>query len=289
MPVLPGDQLPSTFVAPPRPPPAPTYQDVMASIGHGFYYHPSMGVGVMTGGWNDPRDGGKRLHQGQDIKMSEGTPLVAVTSGTIQWYKNSSAGTVIYLKGDDGNKYSYFHLSDRLVRHGARVSAGQTIALSGNTGNSSAPHLHFETWIGGQKVDPRLFLSHTRSPGGPGQLPPDTSTIDFFGDEEFRAQLEAILAEIDLTPPRQDESQEAWIQQLKEFQQQLADMGLAESPRKRKARDILHSTLRGLSGMVKRDGYGDPFPSVVSSAEDNRVRLGEAEENRVRLEGVSEE
>ena len=107
-----------------RPPPARFVPSPDYQMGGDFYYHPSLGVGTMTGVWGDSRSGGARRHEGQDIRMNMNTPLVAVTSGTIQHYKNSSAGTVVYLKGDDGNKYSYFHLNTRVAKHGQRVQAG---------------------------------------------------------------------------------------------------------------------------------------------------------------------
>lgn len=192
--------------------------------------------------------------------MPTGTPLMAVTSGTITHYQNSSAGTVIYLNGDDGNKYSYFHMDSRLAGHGQRVTGGQIIGLSGNTGNSDAPHLHFETWIGGRKVDPSLFLSHTKvvgqesSPGDP--LGMNIPKLDFMNESQFYSDFEAIWGNVNMTQP-EDTTYGAWADQLRDFQMELAQRGLAEPPRKIKAKALMHSTLRGMSQMVQRDGYGD--------------------------------
>jgi hypothetical protein len=268
-------------------------------MGGNYYYHPSLGVGTMTGVWGDPRSGGKRRHEGQDIRMAMNTPLVAVTSGTIQHYKNSSAGTVIYLKGDDGNKYSYFHLNRRIAKHGARVQAGERIAYSGNTGNSSGPHLHFETWINGKKRDPRPFLSHTRSPqnqqggqpggglkpGDPGYdyekgtTPKDVDQdvpgpIDLFGMDQFYQQAGDIFGNIDMTDPNVPYGQ--WVDQLRATQQALAGQGLAQSPRKIKAHNLLRNTIRGMSDMVKRDGYQSSFPGGGEGENVVQIEEGEA-------------
>lgn len=243
-------------------------------MGGDFYYHPSQGVGTMTGVWGDKRAGGARRHEGQDIRMPMNTPLVAVTSGVIQHYRNSSAGTVVYLKGDDGNKYSYFHLNSRVAKHGQRVQGGQLIAYSGNTGNSSGPHLHFETWIGGKKVDPRIFLSHTRLPGegAPTVDPriakeekyfPETNEpmgLDLWGQRRFQDDLANIYNSIDWTIP-EDTTYGAWYDQLLEFQRDATDQGLIQNPRRLKAHNLLRNTIAGMAAMVKKSGYESAYPS----------------------------
>jgi murein DD-endopeptidase MepM/ murein hydrolase activator NlpD len=132
------------------------------SIGGGFF-HPTGGVGSLgRKGRNDfgaPRAGGKRKHKGQDIMLAEGKRLFAVTAGVVRWDENSSAGTIVYLEGDDGNRYSYFHLSKRAGSDRMRVEANQVIGFVGNTGGSSGAHLHFEVRPGGgAQVDPLPFL-----------------------------------------------------------------------------------------------------------------------------------
>jgi murein DD-endopeptidase MepM/ murein hydrolase activator NlpD len=132
------------------------------SIGGGFF-HPTGGVGSLgRKGRNDfgaPRDEGRRKHKGQDIMLSQGKSLFAVTAGAVRWDENSSAGTIVYLEGDDGNRYSYFHLSKRAGSDGMRVDANQVIGFVGNTGGSSGAHLHFEVRPGGgAQVDPLPFL-----------------------------------------------------------------------------------------------------------------------------------
>lgn len=87
---------------------------------------------------------------------SYGTPLVAITDGTITYAAyDGSGGNMIFMTGDDGHAYWYMHNQTNLVTSG-RVSAGQQIATLGDTGNAAGtPHLHFEYHPnGGAPVNP---------------------------------------------------------------------------------------------------------------------------------------
>jgi hypothetical protein len=82
-------------------------------------------------------------HNGIDYGLPTGTPVVAVEAGTIRsGFEANGYGRFIFLTNDTGTQFVYGHLSVIQVASG-RVSAGQQIGLSGNTGNSSGPHLHF--------------------------------------------------------------------------------------------------------------------------------------------------
>lgn len=98
--------------------------------------------------WGAPRAG--HTHVGVDMMGSYGTPLVAITSGTITYAAyDGSGGNMIFLSGDDGNQYWYMHNQQNLVT-GGHVSTGQQIATLGDTGNAAGtPHLHFEYHPGG--------------------------------------------------------------------------------------------------------------------------------------------
>jgi len=110
-------------------------------------------------GWrNDPMNpGNPDFHKGTDIAIPEGTPVHAAGDGTVAASNfSSSAGNMIIINHADGVVTKYFHNSQLLVSVGDKVKAGQVIAYSGNTGNSTGPHLHFEFWVNGKVMDPRL-------------------------------------------------------------------------------------------------------------------------------------
>ena len=107
--------------------------------------------------------GGKtitRAHAGVDVAMPIGTELKAMTSGIVTLSKVMGGyGNAVKIKHDDGTQTLYGHLSKMLVKEGQRVNAGQTVALSGNTGRSSGPHAHIEAWDkGGNRVDFRNMV-----------------------------------------------------------------------------------------------------------------------------------
>lgn len=110
-------------------------------------------------GWRDDpmNPGNPDFHKGTDIAIPEGTPVHAAGDGTVAASNfSSSAGNMIIINHADGVVTKYFHNSQLLVSVGDKVKAGQVIAYSGNTGNSTGPHLHFEFWVNGKVMDPRL-------------------------------------------------------------------------------------------------------------------------------------
>lgn len=84
------------------------------------------------------------VHTGQDFSTATGTPVYAVTGGTVQTSYHDSYGNLVQLKLADGTVFYYAHLSAFSVRDGDTVQAGQQLGEVGSTGNSSGPHLHFE-------------------------------------------------------------------------------------------------------------------------------------------------
>ncbi|MCF3123218.1 M23 family metallopeptidase [Streptomyces arenae] len=106
-------------------------------------------------------------HSGQDFAVPIGTQVDAAHTGTVVKAGPNGAGdgpaygNAVVIKHADGTYSQYAHLSQVDVRVGQAVTTGQRIALSGNTGNSSGPHLHFEirtTPNYGSAVDPVAFL-----------------------------------------------------------------------------------------------------------------------------------
>ncbi|MFG3042556.1 peptidoglycan-binding protein [Streptomyces sp. NPDC048330] len=95
-----------------------------------------------------------------DIAVETGTPAYAITSGTarLNGGPDDSCGLGVAIDGDDGVSYQYCHLDSRSVSDGTRVTAGQLIAHTGNTGNSTGPHLHFGIFRQGTSVCPQQLL-----------------------------------------------------------------------------------------------------------------------------------
>jgi murein DD-endopeptidase MepM/ murein hydrolase activator NlpD len=103
-------------------------------------------------------------HQGMDFKTPVGTKVSAPHAGTvtrIDW-KLRGNGHCIELRYDDGTLAKFLHLSAVKVGRGARVSPGQVIALTGNTGHSTAPHLHYQLNRGAHTLDPVDYHGVTR-------------------------------------------------------------------------------------------------------------------------------
>ncbi|HET7023846.1 MAG TPA: M23 family metallopeptidase [Gemmatimonadales bacterium] len=98
-------------------------------------------------------------HPGIDIAVPEGTLVRASASGSVaESGIDPQYGNFVLLQHEDDYQTMYGHLSRILVRTGAQVQAGQVIGLSGNTGRSSAPHLHFEIRRDGSSVDPTTMV-----------------------------------------------------------------------------------------------------------------------------------
>ena len=105
-------------------------------------------------GWrHDPIDGGMRHHNGVDIAVPVGTSVKAIAAGkVIQSAWRGGYGNLVSIDHGDGTVSLYGHNEQLLVRIGEQVEAGQTVALSGSTGRSTGPHLHFELWRNGANV-----------------------------------------------------------------------------------------------------------------------------------------
>jgi murein DD-endopeptidase MepM/ murein hydrolase activator NlpD len=88
-----------------------------------------------------------------------GTPVRVTGDGVVQAVQQQRGfGKVVKIDHGDGVVTVYAHLDATLVKKGARVSRGDIIAHSGNSGRSSAPHLHYEVRIGGRPVNPLSYI-----------------------------------------------------------------------------------------------------------------------------------
>lgn len=106
-----------------------------------------------------PTRGASTNHKGVDWSTPKGTAVMASSGGrvvTAGW--QGSYGYVVYINHPDGKQTRYAHLSKILVKAGQTVKQGEKIALSGNTGRSTGPHLHFEMRVGGTPVNPYKYI-----------------------------------------------------------------------------------------------------------------------------------
>lgn len=107
-----------------------------------------------------PTKGASTNHKGVDWATPIGTSVVASNAGTVVhagWA--SGYGYAVYINHADGRQTRYGHLSKVLVKTGQTVAQGERIALSGNTGRSTGPHVHFEIRINGSAVNPLKYLN----------------------------------------------------------------------------------------------------------------------------------
>lgn len=144
-----------------------TYQAVPKIVERGTkipptYIKPISG-GRLSSGFgrrNAPTRGASTNHKGTDWAVPIGTAVMASNTGVVTkagW--GSGYGYVVYIRHADGRETRYAHLSKVLVSAGQSVTQGQKIALSGNTGRSTGPHLHFEILINGSQVNALNYLN----------------------------------------------------------------------------------------------------------------------------------
>lgn len=107
-----------------------------------------------------PTAGASTYHKGIDVSVPVGTRVLASQSGTVVTASYSaSAGNYVAIYHEDGIYTYYMHCSQLCVSVGTKVSKGQQIALSGNTGISTGPHLHFAVYANGAYVNPLNYVS----------------------------------------------------------------------------------------------------------------------------------
>jgi murein DD-endopeptidase MepM/ murein hydrolase activator NlpD len=115
----------------------------------------SSGFGVRT----DPFLGRPAMHTGLDFRSSMGDPVRATATGTVEsagW--SGGYGNMVEVNHGNGFSTRYGHLSKIEVKVGQKIQIGQIVGRVGSTGRSTGPHLHYETRIDGDAVDPQKFL-----------------------------------------------------------------------------------------------------------------------------------
>ncbi len=127
------------------------------TLGRQGFFRPVNGIITSKFGW---RPQFQRVHHGVDLHLNIGDTVRAALSGTVEYisYDADGYGHYVVVSHPDGMETVYGHLQYALVGQGQTVYAGQPLAIGGNTGNSTGPHLHFETRLGGVAVDPMLLF-----------------------------------------------------------------------------------------------------------------------------------
>lgn len=124
----------------------PIEKKVPISSGFGLRRHPILGRYIE--------------HKGMDLPVPVGSPVMSVADGeVVERGHDRRAGNYLTVRHNDGWYSRYLHLNTVTVRKGDRLSAGETIATSGNTGLSTGPHLHLEIGYKGVALDPAPLLS----------------------------------------------------------------------------------------------------------------------------------
>ena len=132
--------------------PMPDVESVYLASGFGMRYHPIYKT--------------RKMHTGIDFSAAEGTEVHVTGNGIVESIQKEKTGYGyhIIVNHDFGYKTLYAHLSEISVRRGERVNRGQTIGLSGNTGTSTAPHLHYEVLLNESKINPVHFFFNDLTP-----------------------------------------------------------------------------------------------------------------------------
>jgi len=107
----------------------------------------------------DPYTAARTMHDGLDIAIPFGTAVHATADGTVVFASTEGGyGNLVVIDHGFGIKTRYGHLSQILVKAGQKVHRGDKVALSGNTGRSTGPHVHYEVRVNGIPQNPRKFI-----------------------------------------------------------------------------------------------------------------------------------
>ncbi len=142
----------------------------------GFFVCPLQQPGELLAPFNQSREG--YCHQGIDVRAVENTPVFAIADGVVTKAAPDSKGVeqggghMIFVDYGNGVEARYMHLNAYGVRAGDCVRAGDVIGFTGNTGDSSTPHLHFEYRINNIPIDPSFIFEAS------GMLRRDKDRID---------------------------------------------------------------------------------------------------------------
>lgn len=145
------------------------YQTYKLSTGGQQVYGPVMSVdwrNKISSNYGDrihPITGERKTHKGVDIAVPTGTKLYSAIQGTVVTAKySSSAGNMVVIQNDVGWSVTFMHMDSYIVKNGQRIEKGDFVGYSGNTGNSTGPHLHLQvTSPGGDTINPVFIIPQT--------------------------------------------------------------------------------------------------------------------------------
>ncbi|MGI6181909.1 MAG: M23 family metallopeptidase [Agathobaculum sp.] len=126
------------------------------------FTHALPAEGTLTSGFGSrlsPTTGQPGFHYGLDIAADEGVKIGAFAAGTVREVGQSSYGNYLIIDHEDGFSTLYAHCSSISAKVGDAVECGDEVALVGQTGNATGPHLHLELWRNGKALDPSSYLT----------------------------------------------------------------------------------------------------------------------------------
>ena len=108
---------------------------------------------------NDPFNGRLAMHKGVDFAGKQDEPVIATGAGVVSWAgRRYGYGLLVEIDHGGGLKTRYGHANELLVKEGDIVTKGEQIALMGNTGRSTGPHVHYEVLRGEQQINPKKYI-----------------------------------------------------------------------------------------------------------------------------------
>lgn len=168
------------------------YSNYGETLAKGFARHPLLSAVRISSPYNPrrlhPITKRVRPHNGVDYSIPVGTPIIAPSDGVVEHIAYQAGGAGRYIKIRHGHITTvYMHLSKSLVKVGQTVRKGERIALSGNTGASTGPHLHYEFHINGRPVNPMTV-----------KLPGSNSSMDNKERKNFLARANNVISKLKL-------------------------------------------------------------------------------------------
>jgi LysM repeat protein len=151
------------------------------------FHYPTNGIMTSVFG---PRWG--RMHYGLDLDLETGDNVFAAWEGMVRISQyHSSYGNVVVVRHNNGLETLYAHMSQRKVRPGDHVEAGEILGLGGNTGRSYGSHLHFEIRYMGDAIDPNLIIDPEKKAIRDWQFTLNKKHFDYLSPEIDRKYVEA--------------------------------------------------------------------------------------------------